>query len=730
MKNLNLNLNSRLTDANNITISSQKALKTYIDSKRILLNFLQNSAPTTFQTGNTWLNTSNLKLYTATSSSSWDSGINITTNELYTFNNVLYHYDGTNLTIYSTDSIKEQNSGDETKIWIGTQSEYDNLDSHDENTLYNIIDTTSVVSALLATQQEFNNSAQNRAATPYQVNQKIGNYMPLAGGNFDIGAVVRFTNGNGTNSISYDSNNILNITNNVSVSNNLTANNIVATSGNIYKTNTSGANVIWSSDKGVANGLATLDSNTKVPTTQLPLATNSTVGVVQGDGTTTSVNANGVISVIGGGGGTSDYHPPLLSSIWSDHLLNDVQWLRADTFSWQSGETYSSVYQHLLDDIGYIRYMIPNDDIQEKFYRSPSDDTTMFAWTNQYSTLYTESEFPENGDDFYYHDQVFGTVLSTGTEAGSSAVTPTTETIGGYTITYYLADDKHKIVLADQENNVSTIYASTGVAWYFILDTTNTRFKLPRSTHGHGQLVSSKVTEDSWCRIYQDGWCEQGGKTSTRGSDSWQTINLLKPFSNTNYTVLQANITGYGQNESGVVNDITTSSFKIFAWAARASFWEAKGYISTPLDPFAPQYKYLYFYVGNFSQSATEQTAGLNSELFNAKVDLDGSNATFPHIVETYSNGTDWYRVWSDGWCEQGGRYAVVSSSPHTINLFKTMSNTDYFIMICPALNNAGDYTVSILVRTDMITANSFGIQKQWTSSSGYYYWKTEGYIS
>ena len=35
---------------------------------------------------------------------------------------------------------------------------------------------------------------------------------------------------------------------------------------------------------------------------------------------------------------------------------------------------------------------------------------------------------------------------------------------------------------------------------------------------------------------------------------------------------------------------------------------------------------YLYFYVGQFNQSATEQTAGLNSELFNGKVDLNLNN--------------------------------------------------------------------------------------------------------
>lgn len=35
---------------------------------------------------------------------------------------------------------------------------------------------------------------------------------------------------------------------------------------------------------------------------------------------------------------------------------------------------------------------------------------------------------------------------------------------------------------------------------------------------------------------------------------------------------------------------------------------------------------YLYFYVGQFSQTATEQTAGLNTELFNGKADTTLSN--------------------------------------------------------------------------------------------------------
>lgn len=48
-------------------------------------------------------------------------------------------------------------------------------------------------------------------------------------------------------------------------------------------------------------------------------------------------------------------------------------------------------------------------------------------------------------------------------------------------------------------------------------------------------------------------------------------------------------------------------------------------------------------------------------------------------VVETYHSGTSWYRVWSDGFCEQGGR--IVGGS-QTVMLLKEYANTDYSINI------------------------------------------------
>ncbi len=51
------------------------------------------------------------------------------------------------------------------------------------------------------------------------------------------------------------------------------------------------------------------------------------------------------------------------------------------------------------------------------------------------------------------------------------------------------------------------------------------------------------------------------------------------------------------------------------------------------------------------------------------------------YITSTYISGTNWYRVWSDGWLEQGGVTGALSSgSTTTITFLKAFANTNYII--------------------------------------------------
>lgn len=98
-------------------------------------------------------------------------------------------------------------------------------------------------------------------------------------------------------------------------------------------------------------------------------------------------------------------------------------------------------------------------------------------------------------------------------------------------------------------------------------------------------VVESYVNGANWYRIYKSGWCEQGGRVSASSVTS-ATINFLKPFRDTNISILCTDSTGTtsdsdteGVDYCILVSDVTTSSFRVSVVKTRQnSCWEAKGY--------------------------------------------------------------------------------------------------------------------------------------------------------
>lgn len=60
-------------------------------------------------------------------------------------------------------------------------------------------------------------------------------------------------------------------------------------------------------------------------------------------------------------------------------------------------------------------------------------------------------------------------------------------------------------------------------------------------------------------------------------------------------------------------------------------------------------------------------------------------------VIDTYVNGTSWYRIWSDGWKEQGGRVNVGTDSAVTVTFLKPFSNANYYANWISC--NGGDIT-------------------------------------
>lgn len=57
-------------------------------------------------------------------------------------------------------------------------------------------------------------------------------------------------------------------------------------------------------------------------------------------------------------------------------------------------------------------------------------------------------------------------------------------------------------------------------------------------------------------------------------------------------------------------------------------------------------------------------------------------------VTTTYNNGTEWYRVWSDGWIEQGGAVVVVTGGT-PVTFLKSFINTNYTALISASKTGA-----------------------------------------
>ncbi len=88
------------------------------------------------------------------------------------------------------------------------------------------------------------------------------------------------------------------------------------------------------------------------------------------------------------------------------------------------------------------------------------------------------------------------------------------------------------------------------------------------------------------------------------------------------------------------------------------------------------------------------------------------------YVTQNYKNGNNWYRVWSDGWIEQGGYVSATAQAVNqTITLNKAFTTTNYFAVVSIAYNAEGPSTGQMNVFTKSTT-----IFKTYHSCNKYWY--------
>lgn len=97
-------------------------------------------------------------------------------------------------------------------------------------------------------------------------------------------------------------------------------------------------------------------------------------------------------------------------------------------------------------------------------------------------------------------------------------------------------------------------------------------------------------------------------------------------------------------------------------------------------------------------------------------------------LVDSYVNGSSWYAIYSDGWCEQGSNYTGVNDTytTLTITLLKPYKNNKYTVLALDSIS-----TTKYAQNTTITSKSAKGFTLQLTINyNGYGNWYTCGYIN
>lgn len=139
-------------------------------------------------------------------------------------------------------------------------------------------------------------------------------------------------------------------------------------------------------------------------------------------------------------------------------------------------------------------------------------------------------------------------------------------------------------------------------------------------------------------------------------------------------------------------------------------------------DTVTPSHTTLYPWVFAYNASVPASTAQAAEfqEGLSGKADTNLGNipANYDYVIETYNDGTNWYRVYKSGWVVQGGY--TTGSTTQTITFLKP------FATETPTITCTGR-TGNIVVHTTELSSTTFKWHDSATPESVGVFWRAEG---
>jgi hypothetical protein len=258
------------------------------------------------------------------------------------------------------------------------------------------------------------------------------------------------------------------------------------------------------------------------------------------------------------------------------------------------------------------------------------------------------------------------------------------------------------------EANWQTAVSTYGVCGKFVYDSTNQTVRLPK----YGDKI---YTSD----IASTAEVKGNGKTIGM-TDGTNNFGLLEGVYG-GYGLKAAFDKDVGASVGGNSDVPTGKAWGLITDGSKSGIIADLSTITTALDG------YWYIVIATSVKTQIEVDIDEIATDLNGKADIDLGNCTAPHIVETYVNGSSWYRVYSDGWCEQGGACILGTFSYSFMKQYISRPNVQLTRM---STYNANGW-VSDVGFNSVPTTTGFTLNSNFTSS--YFLgadWVACGYIS
>lgn len=195
--------------------------------------------------------------------------------------------------------------------------------------------------------------------------------------------------------------------------------------------------------------------------------------------------------------------------------------------------------------------------------------------------------------------------------------------------------------------------------------------------------------------------------------------NLVSSTINNNTNNFNTDQSVIGEAGSGKPWEIVTISPYNYQLKATAVSHTALTAVGSGINP--------VFVAANGTATASTSTVGSqNIPVYLNNGTLTEVTTENVHVItETFKSGYSWYRIYDDGWVEQGGITTPSSTATKSIILLKEFADTSYTVLLSPSYTTTATFTS--LLKTSTKSPTSFEIIDS-TNASVYTYWYACGY--